>query len=388
LRHASYYLALAEEGDVALAGPDWASWHRRLGAETDNFRVAFAWLLESQRAESALALASALQPVSWYDREIYDWLKSALPRAEQTASPRTLARGLLASSRFDRLDRERAEHDAVAALELYQQLGDPAGAAASLASLGHMRVSDGRYREAAALAQQALDAARASGDQRAICTALWLRASAGDGFDEVRSFALEAVAYFRKTGNTRRIHGTLNMAAYVAIEAARYREALPLLEEALSAARAGDVPSVAVVRGNQALAHLFLRNDDQATNAVTEQLTLWRDSSFSGPVDEMLLCAAALAARRGAFHDAALLSDAAAALVETTTRMAAEELVFRRIQSEFLRPARETDPDSWDAAARAGGALNERDAIDTALRALEAPSRRATQTTSSGPRVG
>ena len=233
VRHASYYLALAEEGEVALDGPDWVSWRRRLDAEIDNFRVAFAWLLGSQRAESALALASALQPLSWYRREIYEWLNSALLPAKQTASRRALARGLLASSWFNRLDRERAEHDARAALELYQQLGDPAGIAGSLASLGNVRVSEGRYREAAALAGQALDAARASGDQRASCTALWVRASAGDGFDEVRSFALEAAAHFRKAGNTRRIHGTLNMAAYVAIEDARYGEALPLLEEAL-----------------------------------------------------------------------------------------------------------------------------------------------------------
>ena len=120
---------------------------------------------------------------------------------------------------------------------------------------------------------------------------------------------------------------------------------------------------------------------------MTEQLTLWRDSSFSGPVDEMLLCASALAARRGACYDAGLLSGAATALVESETRMAAEELVFRRIHSEFLKPAREADPDSWDAAARTGGALNERDAVDTALRALEGPSRRATLTASSGQGV-
>ena len=196
------------------------------------------------------------------------------------------------------------------------------------------------------------------------------------------------MAYFHKTGNIRRIHGTLNMAAYVAIEDARYGEALPFLEEALSAARAvHDVASIAVVCGNEALAHLFLGNEDQATDALTEQLTLWRDSSFSGPVDEMLLCAAALAARSGACHDAGLLAGAATALVESKTRMAAEELVFRRIQSELLRPAREADPDSWDAAARTGATLNERDALDTALRTLQGPLRRPTLTASSGQGV-
>jgi predicted ATPase/class 3 adenylate cyclase len=389
LRHADYYLALAEDGEVGLDGPDWVSWRGRLDAEIDNFRVAFAWLLAARRVESALALASALQPFSWYDQEIYQWLSSALPRAKATASRRALARALLASSRFARLDRERAEHDAVAALELYQQLGDPAGTAEGLVSLGSLLVSDGRYPEAGALAQQALDAARASGgDRRAMCSALSLRAAAGEGFDEVRSFTSEAVAHFRKTGNTRRIHGTLNMAAYVAIEDARYSEALPLLEEALSAARAADdVASIAVLRGNQALAHLFLGNEHQATDALSEQLKLWRDCCFTGPVDEMLLCAAALAARRGACHDAGLLAGAATTLVESKTRMAAEELVFRRIQDELVKPVREADPNSWDAAARAGGALNERDAIDVALRALQRRPQRGTVTASNGQRV-
>jgi predicted ATPase len=338
-RHADYYLALAEEGEVGLEGPDWVSWRRRLDAEMENFRVAFAWLLAAGHVESALALASALQPFSWYDREIYQWLTSILPRAKATASRRALARGLLASSRFARLDRERAEHDAVAALELYQQLGDPAGTAESLVSLAALLVSDGRYPEAGALAQQALDAAQASGgDTRAICSALGLRAYAGEGFDEVRSFALEAVAHFRKTGNTRRTHGTLNMAAYVAIKDAVTTRRCLSSKKALTAARAADdVASIAVLRGNEALAHLFLGNEHQATDALSEQLKHWRDRSSSDPVDEMLLCAAALAAPRGACHDAGLLAGAATTLVESKTRTAAEELVFRRARCSSLR---------------------------------------------------
>jgi hypothetical protein len=101
----------------------------------------------------------------------------------------------------------------------------------------------------------------------------------------------------------------------------------------------------------------------------------------------MLLCAAALAARRGACHDAGLLAGAATTLVESNTRMAAEELVFRRIQDELLKPVRDAEPNSWDAAARAGGALNERDAIDIALRALQRRPQRGTVTASTGQGV-
>ncbi len=389
-RHARHFLTLAEDGEAGLDGPDWVVWRRRLDAEIDNFRAAFAWLVATRRVDSALALASAQQPFwrrGWHDREIRRWLNTALSLADDTTPPGTRARALLASSRgallaslrFSLLDPEQAERDATAALELYRQLDDLAGIAESLVSLGYREVCLGRYREASALAGQALDAARASRDERAIGWALWLRATAGEGFDEVRSLAREAVVHFRNSGATRRIYPLLNTAAYAAIEDARYSEALPLLDEALPAARAADdAPGIAIIRGNEAVAHLMLTNDQQATDALSEQLGLCRDLSLDRTVEEALLCTAAIAAHRGARRDAGLLAGAATTRFENRRRMAVEELVFRRIQDQHLRHVRDTDPRTWDAAARAGGTLSDHDAIDVALRVLERRPPRAT----------
>jgi hypothetical protein len=88
-------------------------------------------------------------------------------------------------------------------------------------------------------------------------------------------------------------------------------------------------------------------------------------------VEEALLCTATIAAHRGARHDAALLAGAASTRFEKRRRMAAEELVFRRIEDQLLRAVRETEPQSLDSAARAGGALGDPDAIELALRALK-----------------
>jgi tetratricopeptide (TPR) repeat protein len=279
---------------------------------------------------------------------------------------------LLASLRFSLLDPEQAERDATAALELYRQLDDQAGIAESLVSLGYLQVCLGHYRQASALAQHALVAARASRDERALGWALWLRATAGEGFDEVRSLAREAVAHFRHSGAIRRIYPVLNTAAYVAIEDARYSEALPLLDEALPAARAADDrPGIAIIRHNEAVAHLMLTNDQEAADALSEQFGLCRDLPLDRAVEEALLCTAGIAAHRGAPHDAGLFAGAATTRFENQPRMAAEELRFRRIQHQLLTHVRETDPRTWDAAARAGGALSDRDAIDVALRVLE-----------------
>jgi predicted ATPase/DNA-binding SARP family transcriptional activator len=388
-RHSQYFLKLAEDGEARLDGPDWIAWRRRLDAEIDNFRAAFAWLVAARRVEPALALASALQPF-WrpggHDREIRAWLDTALALADDTTPTDTRARALLASSRgallaslrSALLDPEQAQRDAAAALELYRQLGDQAGVAESLVSLGYRQVCLGRYRQAGALAQEALAAARASRDERAIGSALWLRATAGESFDEVRSLTQQAVAHFHQIGATRRIYPLLNTAAFAAIEYGRYSEALPLLDEALPAARAADDgPGIAMIRGNEAIAHLMITNHEKAAEALSEQLRLCRDLALDQTVEEALLCTATIAAQRGARNDAGLLAGAASTRFEKRRRMAAEELVFRRIEDQL----REANPQSWDSAAQAGAALGDRDAIELALRALENRPKQATVNT-------
>ena len=384
-RHAEHFVALAADSEAGLDGPDWVLWRRRLDAEIDNLRAAFAWLVAQRRVEPALALAGALQPF-WrpgaHDHEIRGWLTAALSLTDDTTPPKTRARALLASSRgallasarFALLDPELAERDANAALELYRQLGDQAGIAESLVSLGYRQVCLGRYQQATALAQQALAAARTSGDARAIGSALWLRATAGENFDEVHALAREAVAHFRDSGAIRRIYPLLHTAAYAAIEDARYSEALPLLDEALPAARAADDrPGIALIRGNQAVAHLMLGNYDEACDALSEQLALYRELSPRPDVGAsvLLLVTAAIAARRGARHDAALLAGAVTTSFQNLPRMVAEERVFHRLHEQLLKPMRDIDPQTWDAAARAGASMSDHDALDIALRALE-----------------
>ena len=63
--HADYYLALVEEAETKLGGPEQAAWLERLEQEYDNLRAAVQWLLERQEAgysmEMALRLGGALR---------------------------------------------------------------------------------------------------------------------------------------------------------------------------------------------------------------------------------------------------------------------------------------------------------------------------------------
>jgi hypothetical protein len=108
------------------------------------------------------------------------------------------------------------------------------------------------------------------------------------------------------------------------------------------------------------------------------KLRLCRDLSLDQTVEEALLCTATIAAHRGAHPDAGLLAAAATTRFEKRPRIPAEELGFRRIEDQLLGALRDTDPQNRDHAARASGALGDRDAIELALRALKDQPEQAT----------
>jgi predicted ATPase len=60
IHHAEYFLALAEEGESGLRGPEAATWLERLEAEHDNLRAALSWVLAQEEVELGLRLAGAL----------------------------------------------------------------------------------------------------------------------------------------------------------------------------------------------------------------------------------------------------------------------------------------------------------------------------------------
>lgn len=204
-RHAAFFLALAEEAEPQLTGPEQAAWFHRLETEHDNLRAALTWCESSgdSGAQTGLRLSGALWrfwTVRGHFREGRAWYVTAL--GAEGANARTRARakallgaGVLAGMQGDypaadalieeclSIYRELGDRQGIAAslysldnfdesLAIYRELGDRRGIAASLNSLGQVAFSHGDYVSARSLFEESLVIRRELGDRRGVAASL------------------------------------------------------------------------------------------------------------------------------------------------------------------------------------------------------------------------
>ena len=178
-RHRDYYTAMA----WALDGPANTSLEVLLDqaeAEIDNLRAAFAWSRENSDIDSALLLATSLQPL-WLTRgcikEGSDWLDLGLadsdaPGADVT--PTTLARALADKAYLDNMRTAESLARAQRALSIARELDNPALLARTLAACGRVAGWDAEL--ARSYLSEASDLARALGDRWRLSQILYFQA--------------------------------------------------------------------------------------------------------------------------------------------------------------------------------------------------------------------
>jgi predicted ATPase/class 3 adenylate cyclase len=243
-RHLGYYLALAEEAEPMLRGPEQGHWLALLETEHDNLRAALGRARERGAGEQGLRLAGALWRF-WdyrgYFGEGRNWLEAAL--AEGGPAPTAArAKALNGAGNFafyqDDYDRAVALYEE--SLALLRPLGDTRGIAGSLGNLANVAYVQGDYPRAAALYEESLALMRKLGDTWGIATSLDnLGGVAEAQGDYPRAVALheESLALFRDLGDTWGIAfslGTLGNAAYAQGD---YPRAATLYEESLALKR-------------------------------------------------------------------------------------------------------------------------------------------------------
>ena len=157
--YGGFFLALAEEAEPQLIGPEQGEWLTRLETEHDNLRAVLVWA-EAQDHETGLRLAAALWRF-WYARghlnEGRGWLERALAldgAGQSAARVRALhGAGVLADLQGDPA---QAEALVTESLALARSLQDRRGEALALVALGLVAAFEGDTAREVALTEASL----------------------------------------------------------------------------------------------------------------------------------------------------------------------------------------------------------------------------------------
>jgi predicted ATPase/DNA-binding SARP family transcriptional activator/Tfp pilus assembly protein PilF len=245
-RHAEWCRELVEEAAPHLSGDRQSEWLHVLENEHDSFRAALDYLRETGERELELALAVPLSRF-WYVRgyvvEGRRRLEGALDRAQDRPP-----------------DERRRAFTAAASLALLQ----------------------GDYDAARRFAEDALEAARATGEPRLLANAFSnlgaIVLAAGDP-DRAASALEQAVQLAREAGDERIAALAINNLGDLALTNGDYERAGPLFEESLGLLRAlSDTANIARSLFNNGAIELMQGRIAAATERFRESLALSRST--------------------------------------------------------------------------------------------------------------
>src|SRR5712691_1480260 len=242
LRHASFYLALAEEAEPKLLTGEQVQWVRRLEVEYDNLRAVMAWsrdgIVDDEiglRLTGALAWFWVLSGVAW---EARGWVEIMLALPAASADTLARARALHAAARV-----AIVQDDATAArifgeesALIFSTLGDEAGLGRALAARGAAESMDADYHAARSSLERSLTLAKQVADAPGLAFALGqLGAVAqyqGD-YQLSRSLREESAEVARQIGDRHSLGIALTGLAHLARLQSDFHEAAALLHKSL-----------------------------------------------------------------------------------------------------------------------------------------------------------
>jgi predicted ATPase/class 3 adenylate cyclase/DNA-binding CsgD family transcriptional regulator len=245
-RHAACFLALAEEAEPKLTGPEQKQWLDRLETEHDNLRAALGWLEESRAVEAGWQLGGALWrfwSMRGYLREGRERLAALLALAgEELPSERCMAARAKALKAAGTLAAEQGDYVAAHAryeesLAIRRELGDKLEIANLLSNQGIVARYQGNYAAARALYEESLAIRRELGDRWGIATslnALGLLAHYQGDNAAARRFLGESLTIRRELGDAWAIANSLSSLGDVVLDQGDYATARALLRESLA----------------------------------------------------------------------------------------------------------------------------------------------------------
>jgi predicted ATPase/class 3 adenylate cyclase len=417
--HAELFLALAEEAEAKLRGPEQAVWLRRLDLERDNLRAALDFFWQRGDHERLLRLAGALAWSFYLRGSVSEgrlWIERALAATPEAAEPTPalvgvlLGAGHLATVQSDyavagqRLERAleacgrlrnqvgaayalnflgqvaHFQGDASAARRfldqseaVFREVDDDWGLAVTLFFLSNGHLLSGDTAAARAAGEESLACFRRTGDRWGTSLPLAvlgrLALSQGDA-TLARAQLEESLALRRQSGDRWGQAHLLNGLGDVARSAGDYERARTHYEESLGLFRdSGSTNGIAILRQN--LAYVALAEGDpwRAGQLFGESLRLFGELGDRRGTAECLAGLAGAVAARGDARRAAVLFGASEAQLE-----ALETRLTSNNQAEYERNvglARAVlDEASFAAAWTEGRALSQDRAVALAHEVL------------------
>jgi predicted ATPase/class 3 adenylate cyclase len=273
-RHARYFLQLAERARPHLTSEQQVVWLRRIHADLDNLRLAFDSFIASASVDETLRFATAVWRALWLCGHLAEgrqWLLSSLT-GEQ---------------------------------------GETALRIEALRSAAFLAKWEGAHTDQAALADEALALARASGDKPLIAGTLVTAAHAATSFSDFERAELlleESLELARELGESRPICVALGSLASLYRASGRSSRALEIWEDDLPLSRSvGDRYGTAIWLFGLAFAAIEEGQPDEAPQRLTEALSLARELDYQEGLAYFLEGAAAVASFRGDADSAAKL---------------------------------------------------------------------------------
>jgi predicted ATPase/class 3 adenylate cyclase/DNA-binding CsgD family transcriptional regulator len=311
--HAAYFLALAEEAEQGMAGPQQALLLKRLEQEHDNLRAAMQWSTSQAGREIALRLGGALLSF-WHIRghfsEGRDFLARVLPHSNEVAAP-VRAKALYAASRLDD-DLDRAEEFCQRSLALYRELGDMVGIASSLHLLADKAEGRGNLAVSRALGEESLMLFREAGDKQSVAYLLYhlvvVAVEQGE-YARARDLLDESLTLTRELGNTRIMAYSLYYLAQVSrLSGGDLRQAHTLLEESEALfGELGDKEGMASYLNLRGMLALDEGDTARAASRVEQALALFQEMQLPHGTTLSLYASAQVAEASGNHMDSQAL---------------------------------------------------------------------------------
>ena len=296
-------------------------WNTQAQAEIENWRAALRWAF-GPRGDVRIGqqLASAINPGAWFSQgaaEGLHWVCRAIETCDDTAPPAVRAKLELAQAMMllplGRSQTVAALAAAERALQLYEEAGDPLGAAAALSSIGEGLAHKNCIPEAEHALRAALAAAQRAGARRIVAhtthSLATVRAIDGD-LDAARHLNRETIEMYKTAGCRRKQVIQELFLAELEFQAGNSETALQLSLESVRSFREYNAALyLATGLSNAGAYSIALARFDEARTYLHEAILLASDADFGKEFAWASQHLAAIAALRPHDHTAGCLSD-------------------------------------------------------------------------------